>query len=490
MNQVFAQPRSEADKHPPITSWNRFAFRKQWALRSKEDPSIDGWIRFDLNKGRRLFVHPDARVQPFTTLDKRAGFIIGVCIDTANRKENGAGESLSRTDSHLASLQPILKRLAGIYVILLDGPQGIVLFTDPAKLAGVFYHRGRAASTPALFPGVEKDPLLAKIYPLNNPVRWYPGRLTPWKEVFTPLANHAHYLDSGREERFWPLDPMTAGDGRVGIDRLLHALGNVFEGYMNAGPLLMSITGGKDSRLNLAFARPWVDRLKFFTVISDEIADCDKAIPERLSMQFSLDHRFYAFNGERPLMLNCYDQIGAQMATGPRRNVIPALAPLAEPDFIHLNGILGAVFKTYYWPGPSHRLNRWNAKLLYREFPYVMPAVLKDEIRHWETSVEHLPLALRYNLMYCEMRAAKWMSPGETASKVIYDSVTLQASREVLALFSALPTQLQYNQRAFQILIERMWPEILKIPYCYNPRKWSKYLPNICIEVARRALKR
>ena len=140
---------------------------------------------------------------------------------------------------------------------------------------------------------------------------------------------------------------------------------------------------------------------------------------------------------------------------------------------MHMNGNGGGMLKCYFWN--NRRPRKVDSTILLREFAH-KPPELRFAVDRWIASLPDVSPAMKLNLMYFEQRS-KWMSIGETASQLFYESFSPFNNRELLMAFSGLADQDAYEGHFSELLVRRMWPDLLDVPYCGNTRSLSKTIP-------------
>jgi len=466
----------------------RLRFRRQWAILKEGDRHPEGWPVLSLSGGRRLWLHPDLRIKRAAGSQGRL-VLLGLAVIPSSphadlQRELALCIEANHPDQALIGL---LHRLAGTYVLLWDQPPKLTIYTDPAGMMGVYYGAGRAASTPSLLPNAEPDLALHVEFPFGGANDWYPGSLCPFLGVRALFANHRLDLDSGEISRFWPLSPVEPRSRETALPEICDLLRGTVAGLLPQGTVCCSITGGRDSRVSLAAARPHVEEIQFFTLRGPGVKACDIRYGVELARRFQLNYSIVDIPEPEPWLLSLYDELSAGMAVGSRREIVSACVELAGPDVIHLNGNLGAITKSFFWPSPRPQLVDRNA--LAKEFTAKPPRILAA-IDEWKATLPALPPTMAYNLMYLEQRGGRWMGPGETASCLFFDSTSVFASREVFELVNAFPLAEQYGGRLLVDFVDVLWPDLLSVPYCHVTRNWGTYLPKQFKEWIKRRLHR
>ena len=448
--------------------------RRQWAILAQPTPDVASWPYVQLRSGRRVLHHPDTRI---TKVDGEGSgvVVLGPMVSTDDQaplveqlRHLGSG------DDH--QVVEMIRRFAGTYVIIQHEADRLRIYTDPAGMMQVFHRGGDVSSTPALLTPLERDTTLDQQFPFGIDNDWYPGSLTPFRGVRTLPANHVLTLPDGSITRFWPTEqprPLPTGEG---VRRLAELLQRIVAATIECGPVLCSLTGGRDSRVSLAAVGERTPAVEFFTIRGAGVHPCDTRIPEEIAARWNLDHRFVDNVAAPPWLLDLYDEMTCGLSIGGRRAVAGAAASLAGPEYIHLNGNLGALAKSFFWHTRNPR--SVHVRSLGKELTH-RPPPIAAALEGWLASVPELDPPTIYNLMYLEQRGGRWMGIGETASCLFYDSLSPFCSREVFETICGLPTATQFGGDLLVELVRELQPELLGVAYCRARRNWSGHVPRL-----------
>lgn len=459
-----------------ITSETRqtIRLRRQWGILHRDDAVPDRWRTIHLTESLTLHYHQDLRVRRFPS-NKSTILVLGLAVQPL-----GAGYHLDRIfggkeDYRQEDLIRILETLAGTYVLIRYDYHSVVLYTDPACMMNVYYGSGRAASSPALLPNIERDRIVDQQFPFGTQNYWYPGSLCPYKGVKVLLANHALTIETGSVARFWPNKLFPSIGEEEGIESATELLRATVTEVIRNVPTLMSLTGGRDSRVNLAAARECFDDVEFFTIQASSVDPEDWRIASQIAAQFDLQHSVVP-DKEAPSWLgDLYDEIAGGMAIGARRRILGACATLMSSRYVHLNGNLGYLTNCYYWPGP--RPKRVTITALGADFTS-RPPVIREALQEWLDSLpSDIDARTTFNLMYLEQRGGRLIAVGEAASSIFYESFTPCCSRQFFGVVCGMPTKTQWPGDLRENFVERLWPELAELPYQSVERPWAKWIP-------------
>lgn len=450
---------------------SKLRFRRQWAILKNGDSIPEArWIRRQLGEDRWLFIHEDAILSEYEAVGLKI-YVIGIAV---HPYEPESSDWVGRVRD-LDDLEKEVINLCGQYAVIAALSSNTIVFTDPGAIHGIYFGDGRAASSPNLLPDLSRDDSLDSQYTFRGTDDWYTGSICPFKKVRFLLANHCLNVARGEVKRFWAPDCSLPLGRDEGITESAEIIRKTVASLPKYGRVLLSLTGGRDSRVNLAASRRCLDRIETFTLVSPTVKRCDQEIPRELAERFSFRHKQIKIPEGDHELIQLYDEVSAGLAQGARRKILSACIKLEGRDSIHLNGNLGAITKSFFWPGPNPSAVKVDT--LMREFTN-KATILREGVNEWlESLPKGLSPAVVYSLMYLEQRGGRWMSPGENASSLFYTSVTPFNSRLLFETICRMPLDCQYGGFLLNSIAHCLWPEVAAHRYCRNTRKLTAFIP-------------
>jgi hypothetical protein len=444
-------------------SIERLRLRRQWAI-AHERTHLALADRHELAGARALFAHPDASIARATSA-QHDYLLLGAAFRTSGESPlSGVNEGLP--------LESLLEDLGGIYALIVVSKGSIRVFTDPGGMLNVFLGKsGVVASTPAALPETQRS----STFPRNSrgdAEDWMLWDRTPFQGVRVLPANHVLDVNRGEFQRFWPRKKFPSVSFDQAADRGAALMRSGARSLLNRHEIVVSVTGGLDSRVSLAAVHE-PDRSSAFTL--DCLSREERRIVERIVQVSGVEHRWIELVDAEKHILDLYDEMTLGMSVGARREVSGANWLLRDSADVHLSGNLGAIAKAFYWA--SGRAVKPTARLLMRDF-LVRDA---DQRRGAEAWIESLPHDLSHesacNLAYLEQRGGRWMGIGETASNLFYAPTTLFSSRKLFEVVCGAPVEAQRHGRLLEAFVERLSPRLAAIPYSSGTAAWRRLLP-------------
>ena len=233
--------------------------------------------------------------------------ILGLCIDAYRelKREEIAGHLL-RSCHGIAELLAFFGRLAGQYIVLYQDGANTFVFGDATGRVQINY-----SADPARVALASNDKVLAEhlgceisaraleIRQASEYSQPFPGDITLYDEIKVLLPNHYLELGTGRVSRFFPdrkASPERNLRGAAAlkcIERSIELARNILREYASSYELLCPLSGGWDSRLNLAFAQECDPEVECYTFKHPRFTDTtgDYFIPPKVCSAQGLRHR-------------------------------------------------------------------------------------------------------------------------------------------------------------------------------------------------------
>ncbi|MDQ4034006.1 MAG: hypothetical protein M3332_17885, partial [Actinomycetota bacterium] len=373
--------------------------------------------------------------------------------------------------------------LGGRHVVIVHGPRRRMLLTDAGGLRQVFFaftvDGPWCASQPLLLQAVLGLPPdhEASDYAASDDFlgmrggHIWPGYGCSVAGVTHLLPNHLLDLDTGRDERFWPQEPLPARSYDEVRDELAATLRGLWLAAHQRSPLTLLLTAGHDSRLLLAAARPITSELRFVRILRRGGEADDVHLPSRLLAGLGLPH--IVADGMRG---PTNDFWSAYRATAPFPDRFHAANAEAISSAVRsrwgVTGHVSGVAKAHY----RSRLGRLE--------PALTPARVSLKIgtgrhryavaaqREWLERVPVTSDVHPLDLLNWEQRVGNWASMWALQYDLVWKDVLMPFNcRTLLASLLGLPEDCRRpgNMELWEDLMARWWPELLRVPFGGNP---------------------
>lgn len=451
---------------------------RQWLLQPSDAPVPDDAIRIHEQHHWVLYAN-DQLVIRVASNNHRTVAIGGVASDATDPA--ATLEGIARRLAGLAdrgALERALENIVGCYVVFVWSDASCSVYTDPASILGVYHDPDKkiVASTPSLLDPTQRDPRTSEWFGARPSNNWVPSPYTIFTGIEVVPANHVLDTSSWQVQRFWPTGIDETGRSNA-IEWISTDLRMAMESVVHDGRSLhVSITGGYDSRANLAAARQVRDRMAYFTLRNPGVSRSDVELAMRVARMGDVELRVIDCPEPLSAQLEAYDRQCAYQAFGARREIVGGCALVADGPAIHINGGLGVLLKNFYGSRFGPRSQKVRLSELVTDFDHPPPLVVQG-VQAWLDSVSEFPPELQRTLMYLEQRAPRWMGPAELASTLYYDPYSPFTSRRIAMAAAFAPNAILEGGRLHAAVIERLWPDLLQVPFTKARSPLRRALP-------------
>jgi len=460
-------------------------FRRQFLLSPDSDARVAGWHARSLRRYGKVFVHPDLPVTQRSTAALELT-LLGFAVDPRNANSTDA-EILEAMMMRAKSARDVLKLsaiLGGRWVLIAIDPQSGLLFTDPMGLREVYYLIGAEPWCASQFRhiaqplGLEidstiRDGFMSSNYAREHPEYFWPGDLTPYREIKHLTPNHFLDLDTMLPERFWPDNQLPARSLAQCVDEAAPLFEGLLRGAHHRFPLALPITAGFDSRTILAATRSFAKDVFHYTLRPHDMNSDheDLEITGRLLRQLGLQHH----------QIRCPSATSRDFWTLYDESVSPAhtiASRLAEglsqeyrPGHVSLSGHGSEIYRCFYYHGGNHPLavdGTWLAnKVGMRGVPGA-EEVFGSWLKGAQSAADSSGIMI-LDLFYWENRVGRWAANGQAQWDIVHERFTPSNCRVLLECMLSADrlNRLAPHYRLNQRLIRALWPELLRIPF--NP---------------------
>jgi hypothetical protein len=371
----------------------------------------------------------------------------------------------------------MLALLAGNYVCLLAAGRDIRFYLDACGSLSAFYAAEQQCITSNIFliPDGQSDRdnrRYAGRFDIPGSNCMFPVGMTPRMDVERLLPNHYLDLASWKAVRHWPKTPLAeTTDVRQTVSEIGDLVARNISAVARAVPIQMSLTAGRDSRMLLACARPWVRQAAYFTeAIPNRTGRLDVHVAQRLAKTFGLRHKVLPFleSSEADAAKWLYR---TSMSVGEKIGfAVMRTDTQLDPGRAYLPGLVAELGRGFYWgladglPDPDDRdcLSKALLKLM-------IAPIDRHTLARMTTWMSGVPASSPWDLLdffYLEQRLGCWagVCSYATADMVRFESWPLN-SRRLTALMLSLPYEYKLAKRLNDDVIRSRWPELAELPY-------------------------
>ncbi|NLK37874.1 MAG: hypothetical protein GX299_07305 [Epulopiscium sp.] len=447
-------------------------FRRQWKIGKNITAPNNSWLTIKLPVPYTFVYHPDLNVCCRKEGDRLiiiAGTAINTCLPDQDPLDTLA--YINREE-----ILNWLEYLAGRYVVIYSqAPDILSIFTDPSGFMGIFYNSKSVASTPALLVDDSSPKIDVAEILLKSEGAKFPGDLCAYRNISALMANHELQFCQQKQIRFWPTT-FSENYRDDAIEEIAELLTQAVKGICRNRNVIFSLTGGQDTRTNLAAARIFAREVPFFTIRFKDARYLDTEYSRLIAEKFSLKHRVIDPSPPPDWLLSCYDEIGANMCKASDRKEIGAIMEFAHITTLHVGGVQGEVLRAFLWPRENPI--KADSKLLIRQtFNNFHDYIIEGVEKWYSTLPSGLTPSTILDLYEFEQRAGRLAGIREACSSLFFETVPPLNSRLIFKALQAVPKNKRYRGILNKELIRIMWPDLLSVPFTSAPRPWWRKFP-------------
>jgi hypothetical protein len=364
----------------------------------------------------------------------------------------------------------------GRFVIFCDFENTPSLLTDAGALFPVVYDRENqiVASSSAMIPGAtleNRDSNLLKELDLVTERGWYPFGLTAHGSIRRMLPNRRLDLNSFVCERIWPLE--SEQDFRAKNDRsddqllsdLCNSLSKRVKTISMAGPTIMHLTGGWDTRMMLSAAKGSIDRINLRTYrTGGSGGKLDQQLAALLSRKFKLEHEFIDLTPvteeERKAWLMrtgyCLNDHVIGLSTTEKK--------VSKDGEFTLAGAAGEVARAFYWGPKDIGKSPPSAETLLQRLGFRPTDIFVKEAQLWLDSLPKGSASWVYDLAYIELRLGCWAGVAMTGHDIAVPSFSPFNSPDTFETMMSFSDPYRADGELCKDITRRLWPELLSLP--------------------------
>ena len=447
-----------------------------------EPSQLDPW-QFRLVRGNRdgapmvgafhLDVGPGLPVIPLVTQSgEPAGCLLGFAIDIVQRALPSGPLALPQAVTPQEMVRKLLSRLGGRYLLIVDLPGFQRIYPDvSAQVSCVLdTETGHVGSTAhALLDDAEYESRFRRDLFEGLGIDgegWFPAGMTAHRGIERLLPDHALDLNTGRFERFWPQD---AGHPTRNPDDITQEVIKEVQAQIEAllgGPrrVALALTGGHETRMILACARPYLDKVDIVTVVGEDRHATDTVLARRIVKTMGLRHielpRPEATANQRALFI----RRGGHCNADSNSRYHPSVWPIADTH-VFVGGLGGEVGRAFLWRPSDTLETQISVQTLVNRLGLAARPELQDCLGRWLGQLPEGCSAFEVlDLAYHENRNGPWYAAQFCCDPTLVRHAPLM-TRGLVEAMMALPPDWKRASRLSHAVTAAAWPELLQFPY-------------------------
>jgi len=458
-------------------------FRKQFFLSRGEQTRLPSkyWISRRLHDGWHLCHHEDLEISIESSGDFKVA-LLGNAYDldfTSRTNGEVAGTLVDAADAESASFfefETRLSRLSGRHAVLVFGRDDDRIYHDAGGLKSVFFANSVdddlcVGSQPALlehFGKTSRDESAYDAFVANPHSASFSAYFVPYENVTQLLPNRYLSLRTGSVHRFWPVEACREISMQESADTIYQLTKASVEAHCLRGNFALTLTGGFDSRMNLAATDPEIrERLQIATSITKATPDHDRWIPKHICKVLGLDIHQSRIDEVKKSESEVIKQLHSNIGGMSFDASLPRVLGVAETlgDHVQGSGLCCEVFRDHFPVAPEHTealAPRTLADLSgFRGNELAVPG-----LERWLSELPDGWTSRQHALLHWEQRLGVWASAHLAFKEALFEVSPPMNNRSILSAGLRAPgdTRCKPYHLAREV-IRRGDPRLLDIPF-------------------------
>lgn len=459
-------------------------------FRKADKPMLPtNWSRIDLGTSAWAFAYENSEVPQIIKIRNTNQWVLvhGLCLYAgSDRRDLSPTERLAEAaEAGDSAFLDLLDELGGRHVILRGNSEEFVVYQDATGMRSVYYSSQGVlvGSHVHLLNDLKSHEQRTESQGLNDFIQSWDR--TPFIGIDALLPNHSLKIPEFTVTRFYPrainrYAQWTKGERIKEYRSLWERQWMSLEAERHEHELVMSLTGGHDSRTTLALLADRLPRIQTFTYTVPHVTNnawarslrLDGDIVEQIKHCVELNHKYIVKTVTGPTMSQSTLSVLKKNTVYNHGSwLLPYyLAEFAEGDVIHIRGNSYGVYKAP-WKATRDNNNLKSLRLLYGRLkgPRQSEETKESQDRHLDRSItkwaydqEVFDFHL-YELMFWEVRMGRWASEIYNETDIAFQSFEPSAVRKMIEIALSFSISDKSNQLLQSELINASYP-LLNFP--------------------------
>lgn len=459
--------------------------RRQYFLGPTAINRLHRWKQLRITDDLILTHHPDLNVHSISANSSML-VLLGVIIDPFHPELDNDEILLNLSKSN--SFEEIIENtysLGGRWIIIYKNSDQIKLFHDATGHRQIFYTHSDekiwCSSQPHLLARYLQIPTInnAEIHGFMNSDyersehAWI-GDETFFEGIYHLLPNHLLDINENKSVRYWPNCHFTMEN--VPIEQAVNTASDILQGTLTCislrYPMALAVTAGWDSRVLLAASKNIKDNIFYFVQeFSSNKRSNDIKIPNKLfkllGIKFHVEKCEKLIKDEEFQNL-FYENVAINQSDIKKELHYNFYTKLSNKTFV--SGNASGITKNFY--GLDHNPN---ATLFAKYFGREGDKYTIKKINEWLFEAKIIAENSKIKIMdlfYWEQRMGNWGAMFSADLDIAIEEICPFNNRKLLITLLSVNEEYRLTNNIFYTaLINKMWPEVLKVPI--NPIKFT-----------------
>lgn len=437
---------------------------------------LDPWqFRISLReKGPHIEVGPDlSGITLEDATGRPVGRLLGFPIDLVGAQRlTGGTHRLTATyeGDGDAFAESVLEGLAGRFLWVCTAGGAARIYLDAAGQVPCVYDRRMGVAASSAYALLAADAYDARFdAALHDRLRigglgWIPGGLTAHEGVERLLANHVLDLADFSVRRHWPLAPVVAAkDPDAAIMMLIETVRGQLKALVASDRLVaQALTAGRETRMLLGCARPFVNDMEFVTVAAGR-GHVDTVMAKRIAAGEGLRHRVLPLVMSDMSARAIYLRRNGDCIADANAGSFPSVAPIAGTH-VFVGGAGGEVGRGFFWRPSDTDATPLDGAALMGRFGLPAEPMVIAALDAWLAGLSGRGTLETLDLAYLEHRMGPWGGAQFPSDPTLVRFAPLLTRAGVRAMMS-LPEDWKRSEGMSAAVLQQTWPELDSYPF-------------------------
>ena len=482
-----------------IPNKERLVYRRQFVIGTRY-VGMDDWQRVALDDRLCLSVHPDLQVAQSYRPNSQLT-LLGYLIDPKHPEWSNE-EILHDIHQQCASFEQLLEgaeHCGGRWILLFRSGNKLKLFHDSCGMRQVFYSVqpdgvwcASQAVTLAAHIGAKVDEnehlrQFMQSKPFQSEENLWPGDGTPFVGIKHLPPNHSLDMQSGKVERFWPVQKLQPLALEEAVSRASRMLIGSIEAIARRSEVMLPVTAGWDSRILLAASRRVSKQVHYYITLHPGLEEDspDVAIPSRLLSRLGLAFHIHPSPEQMDEQFVHINRKNAQMRDLAKTRIIYQHY-LHSQGKVNISGNYSEIARECYYD--YHPNREVTGAFLARYTKLGKNPFVINSFDAWLNGIkDHEKWGINpLTLFEWEQIFGNWGAIYSAEQDIAIEEFSPFNNRKILTTLLAVKNSFGSRNFLYREMIRQMWPETLLEPI--NPMSAPSFLRKMGKEALRGGL--
>ena len=265
-------------------------------------------------------------------------------------------------------------------------------------------------------------------------------------------------------QRHWPSAPITASaspEQTVAemIADIRSQLAILIEGERRVA---LTLTAGRDTRILLACARPFLDKLTFATVVGEDSHTTDTVMARAIAAEYGLNYVELPRAKTDQSGHDIYMRRGGHCVGDANSWYFPSIAPIAK-DHVLVGGAGGEIGRAFFWRASDTDATELNASAMIGRMGMQKDPDLTQRMDRWLSNTNQSDARMVLDLAYIEQRMGPW-GAAQFCNDPTMPRIAPLVSRNTVEQLIRLPDVWKRNETLAEEVMRQAWPRIGEVP--------------------------